>query len=137
VVRELDRNLLGPPDVQHFEHRRDVLVQQLALAFTEGAVEVTLEHLVTEPEMRDSHRPEALDAGFADEPVLVIEFLRQHPEQLSLVDLLPAAEHLHREGLAFDARDRQLLTSEDPACASSTPSTRAGSVPTSDWPSIQ
>ncbi len=95
--------------VERLEHRRDVLVQQLALADAEVVVEILLEQLVTEPELRDQRRPDALVALLADEPMLPVEFLCQRAQQLAVVDLLQPADDLHRERLALDAGDRQDL----------------------------
>ena len=104
VMRELHRHLVGMARVQFLEDGRDVLVQHFPFAGAEAVVEVLAEHLVAKAKQRDAQRAEPLDARFADQPVLAVEFLREDPQQLPLVELLQSADHLHREHLAFDAR---------------------------------
>ena len=94
VMRELHRHLVGMAGVQFLENGRDVLVQHFPFAGAEAVVEVLAEHLVTKAKQRDAQRAEPLDACFADQPVLAVEFLREDPQQLPLVDLLQSADHL-------------------------------------------
>ena len=64
---------------------------------------------MAETKQRDAHSAHPFDARLAHELVLVVELLGEDPQQLSLVQLLEAADYLNRERLALDARDRQQL----------------------------
>jgi len=76
---------------------------------SEALVEVLLEHLVPEAELRNAVFAQAAATFLADEPVSSFKFPRQAFQQLAFCNILHATNNLRSEGLALDTGNRQYL----------------------------